>query len=329
MMYDRAFKKIFGNNEKPERLEAFLSVYLNIPFEDIKGTVTIIDSERRINTYNSKRETMDIIADTLIEDDKYRINIEINMFEKNVVRNAIYAFTLLSGNIRNKESYSKIPHLIQINFDKFDVIPNGKIIDRYFLKNEDNEVLTDILEIDHVNIEKCYKACYDKNVSEDNKQIILLGALVYCKKIREIEKCLEGIKMEKEIKDDILDAALEYSEDPEEVFFYNKELDDWKVREGAMEEAKLEGRQIGLEEGRAEGRAAGREIGLKEGREIGLKEGHAEGLKEGHAEGLKEGRIGERKEIAEKMLDNNISLEMISKITGYSLEELKKLEAKR
>ena len=53
--YDRAFKKIFGDNEAIERVEAFLAEYLNIPCEDIKGKVTILNEEKRVATKNSKR----------------------------------------------------------------------------------------------------------------------------------------------------------------------------------------------------------------------------------------------------------------------------------
>ena len=67
--------------------------------------------------------------------------------------------------------------------------------------------------------------------------------------------------------------------------------------------------------------------GLAEGRAKGLVEGRAEGLAEGRAKGLVEGKnigINETKnEMAKKMLNEKISLDLISKITGLSKEEIK------
>ena len=64
-------------------------------------------------------------------------------------------------------------------------------------------------------------------------------------------------------------------------------------------------------------------------REEGHAEGHAEGLQEGLQEGLKEGikeGINNRNiEIAKNLLDINTSIEVISKVTGLSIEEINKL----
>ena len=54
----------------------------------------------------------------------------------------------------------------------------------------------------------------------------------------------------------------------------------------------------------------------------GLAEGHAKGLAEGRAEGLSEAKSN----IAKKMLDENIPIELISKITELSKEEIEKLK---
>lgn len=63
-------------------------------------------------------------------------------------------------------------------------------------------------------------------------------------------------------------------------------------------------------------------------REEGLKEGIEEGLKEGLKKGLEEGERKKQKEIAIKMINENISIENISKITGLTTDEIKKLKTK-
>ena len=58
-------------------------------------------------------------------------------------------------------------------------------------------------------------------------------------------------------------------------------------------------------------------------------EGLAEGLAEGKAEGLAEGELKKARETAIKMLENELPLDLISKCTGLSATEIKKLNLER
>lgn len=81
---------------------------------------------------------------------------------------------------------------------------------------------------------------------------------------------------------------------------------------------KIFARKEGLEEGRREG--------LKEGLKEGRQEGRQEGRKEGIKEGLKAGLVEGKKEIAKKMLEDNMPLDIIEKYSGLSIEEINKLK---
>ena len=50
-----------------------------------------------------------------------------------------------------------------------------------------------------------------------------------------------------------------------------------------------------------------------------------DGYNEGLEKGQKLGEINEKKEIAKKLKQENVSLEIISKTTGLSIDEIKKL----
>lgn len=63
------------------------------------------------------------------------------------------------------------------------------------------------------------------------------------------------------------------------------------------------------------------EKGREQGREQGLEEGRAEGREQGRAEGAD----STKKELAKAFRDDGISLEIISKRTGLSPEEIKAL----
>ena len=95
---------------------------------------------------------------------------------------------------------------------------------------------------------------------------------------------------------------------------YRKSLmneNDWN---NALEYARELAIKEGLEEGRAEG--------LEEGRAKGLAEGREEGRAEGRAKGLAEGREEERRDNAKKFLALGVSVDIISKATGLSEEQV-------
>jgi hypothetical protein len=67
----------------------------------------------------------------------------------------------------------------------------------------------------------------------------------------------------------------------------------------------------------------GYERGLKEGEQRGLKEGEQRGLKEGEQRGREE----ERRSLALKMLQEDASLDLIARVTGFSMEQLQQLQS--
>ena len=99
----------------------------------------------------------------------------------------------------------------------------------------------------------------------------------------------------------------------EEQAAYRRYLDNRVILADQIFTAKGEGRL----EGRAEGREVGREEGLKEG----LKEGREEGLKEGR----EEGQQSEKLRAARKMKDDGMSVDLIAKYTGLTIEQIENL----
>ena len=90
----------------------------------------------------------------------------------------------------------------------------------------------------------------------------------------------------------------EYSEDTSNLIYYNKK---------AMEESM-------------------RKTDLKFAKEEGISEGYNEGHAKGIAEGINQGENKRSLEIAKKLLENDMSIEDISKITELSKEEILKLQ---
>jgi flagellar biosynthesis/type III secretory pathway protein FliH len=85
----------------------------------------------------------------------------------------------------------------------------------------------------------------------------------------------------------------------------------------------------GLKKGREEGMEKGMEKGLQRGLQRGIlkgrREGHREGHREGRNEGMKKGISFRTFEIARNGLKEGLSIEILSKLTNLSPEEIRKL----
>ena len=290
---DRCFKKVFGDPFAIQRLEGFLSVYYNIPYENIKGKVMIIESDKRESKEINKKQDSDLIIQMEINGAIKYINIEVNM-EKGlvIVRNITYMSYILSEYLKNKESYNKLPIIHQINFNNFEIDKNSKAVERYYFRNEMGHILSETLSSDQINLAISEKKWYDGSVKEEkieDQGPIKLGALIKITDKDELLKCLEDIDMPKEIKKDIYDTTVEYSAIKSNIGLYDKELDTWKINQGNIELAKEQGLEQGLEQG--------------------------------FEQGAKENSIA----IAKNMLAENVPLERISKFTGLSKDELERL----
>ena len=74
-------------------------------------------------------------------------------------------------------------------------------------------------------------------------------------------------------------------------------------------------------------RLVNKEEAFEEGKEEGLQQGLKQGLKQGIEQGIERGSLKEKNEIARNMLKENINIEIISKVTGLNIEQIKKLES--
>ena len=104
---------------------------------------------------------------------------------------------------------------------------------------------------------------------------------------------------------------------PREEYLFERKMMLQLAEKAGMEK----GIEIGREEGRIEGKEEGIEIGREEGIEIGREKGKVEGREEGREEGM---AIAGRK-VAQNLVALGMDDDTISKVTGLSQEEVKKL----
>ena len=313
--HDKLFKKVFNDPNHISRVESLIAIYLDTSPEQLKGRVKLLPEEIPVSNKKSKKEVLDIVTEVTDSNGNIsRINVEVNLTNsQSLKRNVAYSALVYGNGIKSAEDYEKLPNFIQLNFDAFEVNKNNpRVVKTYYLKDETNKVLTESFKIVHVNIVKCKDICYSKNIKNEPKRVhnlIRFGASLMAENEKELTKALGGVKnMSKKVKDEIVDAALEYSREVDNWLLLDPERDARARRNGEITKAK--------NEARAEGHAAG------------LIEGHATGLIEGRAEGRAEGELNKSYEIAKNLLKQNISLEIISQTTGLTLEELEKLNYK-
>ena len=101
-----------------------------------------------------------------------------------------------------------------------------------------------------------------------------------------------------------------------------------KVKDRLMRTVKI-GQEGWLEQGFKKGLAEGKAKGKAEGRAEGKAEGKAEGRAEGKAEGRAEGKDEGKAEVALRMLEEGMSIEIICRTTGFKRSDLTRLKRKR
>ncbi len=113
------------------------------------------------------------------------------------------------------------------------------------------------------------------------------------------------------------------------VFFTREELKSYEDSKkfyrdikNSMDTAFEEGKVEGKEEGKEEGRKQGEIKGLKKGKSVGVKEGKLKGMNLGMKAGHIEGKKTMIVEIIQNGVSNNMSVEILTQLTGLNEKEV-------
>ena len=231
-------------------------------------------------------------SDMLIKiNDRYFINVELNYkHQKNVlVRNMIQLFricgqVLESGMTDNELSLIKVG---QLNFNTFSN-SNDKVLERVFYTNEEGDVISNLLNIWNIDIEKCYKTLYNNSENKEKlPKVVKWGAIIYSD-LDKMEDTLEriGDLLTMEEKEKLLKGIHELMKD-------RKIIQEWMV----IENNRLREEDI-------------------------LNTAKGEARREGWEEGIEEKEL----ELIKNMLIKKYTYKDISEITGKTIEEIKEIE---
>ena len=248
--------------------------------------VTILNSEIIGSSYYDKGTIVDLIVEI---EDGTKIGIEMNTYVNKylIQRNLTYMFKMMGSNLKRGDTYDKLDRHIQINFDCEGY--HKKPIMRYMLMEEaTQEILSDKLEIIRIDIPYYVKKCYNKDVSKLNYKEKFIGLLG----IRDLEVAKNITEGDKDIEP-IRKTATVFGDDGELLGAYDAE-----------EHRKEEERLVMLDK-------------FEQGLEQGIEQGIEQGLEKGSSE--------KTYSIAKNMLKENIDINLISKVTGLSIEDIENL----
>ena len=320
---DHAFKKMFGSEGCEPQLMTLINGLTGRTGEQAVKNITIQENEIPRELYGDKQIKLDIIAKT---DKGEQFNIEAQI--KNVdmkPRSVYYTSKLLNKSVKKGEDYSKMNEVIMITIFG----STSKERDNYkgYYKHDKINEYSEKYEFNLPKFDKLK----EKDLNNPQHRCLMFLSHNTDEKMRK-----KVIKMEPNLAkaQEIMDYI---NSSPKEIELYEMrelvKMDTINARKNDLQEGKEEGIKIGEEKGKQEGIEIGEEKGMKKGIEIGKQEG----IEIGEEKGMKKGiEIGEEKgiekgmekvkiEFAIKMINEGFSVEDIVKITGLSLEFIKKL----
>lgn len=291
LSYNAMFKAVFSNNKiiLSKLVQSILEyTKLDIDIEDKE--LVIKNNELPLKNYKSKQ----LICDYIIKlDEDLSLNIEINNFyyPDMVERNMSYSFKIYYEHFKSGDTrvkYNKY-NLLQVNFNNFKN-PNDRTINMYYMIDKDdiNNLLSKNLCIINIDIASCFNLVYNKTKLRDISCLERLAGMLYCEYLEDISKILGGDILTMNEKEKLLNDIKLKSTD-EEVQESLRLEDDIEYRFELVEEDALE-----------------------------------RGIKQGIEQGIEQNIIN----TIISMFQNNISIDVISKVVNKTIEEVEDVISK-
>ena len=336
---DTMFHTMLNNQSRKKYVSYLISLILNKPYLDIFNSISFVNEKLDNNNFYSSKKCVDLV----VEIDGEIINIEMNNnnYSREVLeRNLSYSFDLYKSKMKSGfgYDYSKV---IQININNFSFEGNDNVIEKFMFTREDGKYfLTDKIVIFNIYLPKIKEKYYNN----DEVNLLETLLLVFNENSDEIHELALG----DEIMEDYIKDASDASYDNEIIGLYDKELHDKMIYNTGIRNAREEGinqRNIEISKNLLKNNVpvelisdcTGLTIEEIENIEhiscpsyddeiIGLydKELHDKMMYQTGIRNAKEEGINQRNiEIAKKMLNENIDIAIIEKITGLSNTQLK------
>lgn len=295
--FDPVFKSVLTNKKNRNYLVDLISSITEMPKKIIDKNMVIINNELSIEHYNSKKMTTDI----LVEIEKNIINLEMNRYYYDGLfnKNDAYYHKLMADQYKCGDKKYKAKRIIQINFNNFSNYKRfrtNEAILKFEMRTKTGVVNNSFGEVYHISLEKIKNKWYNKARKESltplDKKLLML-CISSKQSLEEIAKGDEKLTMFK-------DNLEEISNNEKVIGLYDSELA--KEYENNCIKKEHEKKEKKLNEMKEEIDLEKEEINLE-----------------------KEELNNRIYELAKSMLEENIDIDTIKKVTSLTEEEIKNL----
>ena len=275
---DKVFKNLANDIHNRRYLAKLISLSTDIDYDYLIDNMKLSSNntqERNINEHFNEQDVIVTLHDMRID-----IEMSINNKLENIIKNQTTAFKLAGNVYKSGEVYNRTHIFYQICIENYDLYHNDLLVTEVNLADVSSgnyEIVNNFYKEFHVNLKNLSGECYNK-LSERDKYFKLLTL----NKTDDLKTLSKGDEIMEEAANKIVDL----SNNSEFISQLEKQQIEEYAREIALEQAKEESKQIGIDEG----------------------------------ERLKQ------IEIAKKMLQKGSDIIFISECTGLSVEEINKLK---
>lgn len=243
MLFDPIYRSMIGSDEGMPLVELLVSVVTDTKLSEIKGKVKHLSKELLKRHYKD----MDSHVDVLLDYNNDKIIVEMNSKKIMIDRNYIYLFKVASGTLKvGDTTYKNIRKTVLINFNNTDKSQKN-FIDIGFIKNQDNEIMTEIIKVINICIAKVDDKSYNYR-NEFEKNMARICRILMATKASDLKK-ESAYFMTKEETKNFVNRAKELSSDDEMVTMFDQENMHEMIRNTELEEAQERGIERGIKRG--------------------------------------------------------------------------------
>ena len=245
------FVQVFYYHDGIKRLEHFISDYLDIPYEKVKGNLTLLPRDQQ----KDNKFSADTQIDLLLKYDNITVNIEVNTSYGEGIkkRNLVFLSRVMAQNYKKGEKdYHNIGASLQINLNYLKNSKQDKLVHRYRLYEEDFEkIFSPNFQIDEVDMRKADMLQY-KCKSEWEKKIYSWCKLFIAEDRKTFDEALEEIEMTEKEREDFSKIMEEISSEENIIRMETDLPEDEVIRNTIIYDAKVEARQEAKQEEKEE-----------------------------------------------------------------------------
>ena len=310
LYFDALFYKVFGEEDKLDSLTYLVEETLNIKVKNIE----IKNSKLLGQKFKTKRSYLDLLV-SLNDDTKLSIEVNTNTSKTTMERNLLFIFKVMVNDIKIDKNYNDLLNYIQINLNHEESKDDYNIEKYVLMEEESHKKLTEKLQIYKINLSfyanKCYTNGEINKLSEFEKLMGLIGT--------ETQEQYDLFSKEEGMLKEIMKNSDKFRDDSDVVEMYDYETEMKRIYEIEKQKAVKEEVKKAIDE------KAQKYEQVMQDYETEMKRTYEIEKQNAIDNTTKEVSMNKQKEIAINMLNMNMKVEDISKVTGLCIDEIKKL----